>query len=201
MSDIGALLETTVKALHRFEDPLLDAFLELLPPEPGPERDMAARWLPVCDHLLGRELNCAATTRPVVDAFLQGIHGFAWNQTYTADDFGAAFLERYGWVKLVGERGYFESSRLLMSFLVIGPRNTYPAHCHAPKELYVTLAGRASWIKSSRMDGDFIPRQPGEIIHHPAMIWHAVKTDDEPLIALALWRGENLNVKSDTGKG
>ena len=33
------------------------------------------------------------------------------------------------------------------------------------------------------------------------MIWHAVKTDDEPLIALALWRGENLNVKSDTGKG
>ena len=88
-------LRRTVGALRRLEDPLLDEFLELLPPESGPEREMPARWLPVCDSLLGHDLNCAPATRPVVDAFLHGIHGFAWNQTYTADDFGAAFLERY----------------------------------------------------------------------------------------------------------
>ncbi len=197
MSHAPSLLEATVTALRSLDDELLDEFLALLPPDGRAEHAQPARALPVCATLLGAELNGSAVTRPVVDAFLRGIHRFAWNQTYTADDFGAAFLDRYGWVELVGERGCFHSARLLMSFLALGPETTYPAHRHAAEEIYVPLAGDALWMKSREPRGDFVPRQPGDIIHHPSMTWHAIETLDQPLIALALWRGGDLTEKSE----
>ncbi len=200
MTKISQLYEITKQALRAIDDPQLNEFLELLPPETCRERDLPTRTLPVCDYLLKSDLTCSATTRPVIDAFLEGVHGFAWDQTYTAEDFGEDFLQRYGWVELVGERGYYYSTKLLISFLVIGPHNTYPPHRHVADENYLPLAGNALCMKGRKNGANYILRPPGSIVHHPSRVWHSVRSDDQPLIVLAFWRWGNLTEKSDTGK-
>ena len=44
--------------------------------------------------------------------------------------------------------------------------------------------------------GRFRRRAAGEVIHHPSNVSHAMRTGDEPLVALYLWRGGPLAQKS-----
>jgi hypothetical protein len=116
-----------------------------------------------------------------------------WRQTYSADDFGAAFLERYGWTELIGLRGPIASERIACGFLMLGPGIDYPAHAHEAEELYLPLAGTALW---RRDESDFVSRRPGAPIVHRPWEPHAVRTQAEPLLALYVWRGGELAAKS-----
>lgn len=45
-------------------------------------------------------------------------------------------------------------------------------------------------------EGGFHVRQAGEVIHHASNVSHAMRTGDEPLLALYIWRGGPLAQKS-----
>lgn len=121
-----------------------------------------------------------------------------WGQTYTADDFGQSFIDNYGWLELVGTRGHFADESVACGFLVLGPNLHYPDHHHEAEEIYIPLTGGTRWRKG---DDDFAYREGGEVIHHPSNISHAMKTGEEPLLALYLWRGGPLAARSTlTGK-
>ena len=45
-------------------------------------------------------------------------------------------------------------------------------------------------------DGPFRRREAGEIIHHASNVNHAMRTGEEPLLALYLWRGGPLAARS-----
>ena len=119
--------------------------------------------------------------------------GLQWRQTYGVADFGAAFLQGYGWAEFVGLRGPVASTRIACGVLVLGPGVVYPAHAHAAEEVYLPMHGVAEW---ARGDQGFVPVPVGQGIHHSPWVPHAMRVGAEPLVALYLWRGGDLAAKS-----
>ena len=160
------------------------------PPRALPQPLPVTRWLERIEH------RATPTTRALCRELSQAAAHLSWGQTYSADDFGPAFLERYGWTELIGQRGPYASDSTACGFLLLGPDIAYPRHRHEAEEVYVVLSGTAAWQKA---DGPVAPQAPGTVIHHPPWCWHAMRTGEEPLLALYLWRGGNLTQKSEIG--
>ncbi|WP_159082440.1 dimethylsulfonioproprionate lyase family protein [Paragemmobacter aquarius] len=155
-------------------------------PEGGARRAQVPGVLPVCRWLEGMAGGLGGEVA-------RGAVALEWRQTYGAGDFGAAFLERYGWTEIVGLRGPVPSERVAAGFLLLGPDVTYPAHAHEAAEIYLPLSGVAWWQKG---DAAFAPVPVGQAIHHAPWVPHAMRTGAEPMLALYLWRGGDLAAKS-----
>ncbi len=163
-------------------------------PMPGAhQRATTPCRLPVLDWLPTLATATTARTESLVTTLMAAAPNLAWGQTYSDSDVPAAFLARYGWTELVGQRGPFPHDRLALGFLLLGPGTEYPAHRHEAEELYIPLAGSALWQSGP---APFEARSPGTAIHHPSWTPHAMRTRGEPLLALYLWRGGDLTQKS-----
>lgn len=185
-------LAAAVRALlDGFDQPELAPFLDEWPAPDTARRMVEPRPLPVLRWL--DQALAAAATRPLVDEVVAAAGALAWGQTYAAGDLGERFLERYGWSELIGLRGPIASDRLACGVLLLGPEIEYPPHSHAAEEIYLPLAGAADWLRG---DEGWRQRHPGELIHHPSGIAHAMRTGGQPLLALYLWRGGDLAQKS-----
>jgi hypothetical protein len=188
----AGLADATRSALDALGAPLVAEFLEAWPRAPG-ERPVQPAALPAL-----RFLPTIATAAPqvapsLVGAVLSSAATLAWHQTYTAREMSADFLDNYAWTEVLGLRGPMHSERLACGFLLLGPRTHYPSHCHAAEELYVPLSGRAEWRQG---DGIWRLREPGTVIEHRSEELHAMRTQDEPLLAVYLWRGGDLAQKA-----
>lgn len=160
-------------------------------------RELEPRSLPVTAQL-GRCVSLASEAgRPLASLLAAYAELLCWGQTYAAADFGADFLDNYGWVELFGTRGHFANDTIAAGFLLLGPAITYPDHHHVAAEIYIPLTGGAEWRKG---DGAFVRKAADEIIHHPSNVNHAMRTGTEPLLALYLWRGGPLAQKSVIGR-
>lgn len=160
--------------------------------------DMPARTLQphdlACSILLDRTIQLASdATRPLASALAAHRLGLRWGQTYTAADFGQHFIDNYGWVELFGTRGHFENDTVAAGFLILGPDVDYPDHHHVAEEVYIPLTGGTRWRMG---DAPYAVREAGEVIHHASNVNHAMRTGNEPLLALYLWRGGPLAAKS-----
>ena len=162
-------------------------------PDLGATRPVAPCSLPVLSWRDAARRSSVPSTAPLVEVLTAHADVLAWRQSYTAADFGAAFLQRYGWTELVGLRGPIPSGTIACGILMLGPDIDYPAHAHEAEELYLPLAGKARW---TRGDGAAIERPAGTPIHHPSWVPHAMRTGAEPLLALYVWRGGDLAAKS-----
>ncbi len=159
-----------------------------------PDRLLEPQFLPVLEYL--PRLSSMATTpyRAIIDSLIQTQSNLRFGQTYSEADFGAGFLHQYGWIKLLGPDAYWHSDQLASGFLILGDDVTYPQHWHQAEEIYLPISGNAEWYR----EGQGWRRQPaGSLIHHASRVKHATRTIGEPMIALYLWRGGDLNQKSD----
>lgn len=194
---------------HSVLAPLVQAFRELLAVTPEADaflrdwpgklfaRPVGRRSLPVVGALRGLAEMAAPQTRALVEAIEAVAQELDWRQTYTAADFGELFLETYGYNEWIGQRGAFMSDSVACGVLLLGPETEYPDHSHEAEELYLPLAGCAFW----RSDGsDWRLRRPGEWIHHPSWVPHAMRTSEEPLLAAYVWRAGDLTAKSRIGR-
>ena len=120
-------------------------------------------------------------------------NSLAWGQTYSAQDFGLGFLEKYGWTEIIGQRGPIASDRIACGFLLLGSQVEYPRHRHEAQEVYVPLTGKTLWLQGNQ---DWNYRTPGLPVYHASWEPHAMRTETVPLLALYLWRGGNLVQKS-----
>ncbi len=189
-SGVAALADLVRRQLAGLVEarPFLDAF-----PDLTPRRAPQPRQLPVCRWLAGLERYAAPHTVALVRALVDEAERLEWRQTYSAADFGPAFLQGYGWTEVIGLRGPIPSEQIACGFLLLAPELEYPAHAHEAEELYVPLAGRAQWMRG---DEGFRERAPGALIEHASWTPHAMRTTSEPLLALYLWRGGDLAAKS-----
>ncbi|RWL48049.1 MAG: transcriptional regulator [Mesorhizobium sp.] len=121
-----------------------------------------------------------------------------WGQTYTAADFGQGFVDNYGWLEVFGSRGHFVNNEVAGGLLILGPNIVYPDHHHIAEEIYIPLTGGTAWRMG---EGNFHIRDAGEVIHHASNVNHAMRTGEDPLMALYLWRGGPLAQKSTIGSG
>lgn len=98
----------------------------------------------------------------------------------------ASFVGRFAFVEIVGPEGLIADERIKLGLYLQSPNTYYPPHAHAAEELYLPLSGTALWQQG---EGDFVPRAPGELIHHQSWESHAMQTGDQPLLAMWAWRG------------
>ena len=146
------------------------------------------RWLPQIGG------DPAAFGVDLVAAVCRAAPSMAWRQTYSAKDLDAAFLDNYGWSEILGGgNGPLASERIACGFLILGPSTHYPRHRHEAEEIYLPLSGTAAWQQG---DADWQDRAPGALIHHASEEPHAMRTGGSPLLALYLWRGDNLAQKA-----
>jgi quercetin dioxygenase-like cupin family protein len=151
-------------------------------------RAQASTGLPVLCHLSRLLAVAPPVTRPLVRALHSAGPLLGWHQTYSAEQVGQRFLEHYGWSELVGLGGPVPGTEFAAGFLILGPDIDYPPHRHEALELYLPLAGRASWWRG----GGWHEAQPGETVCHASWEAHAMRTGGEPLLALYLWRSKNI---------
>jgi hypothetical protein len=59
--------------------------------------------------------------------------------------------------------------------------------------MYLPLSGTAAWQQGDAVWRD---RAPGTLIHHAGDEPHAMRTGASPLLALYLWRSDNLAQKA-----
>ncbi|MDB6086320.1 MAG: hypothetical protein JWN43_4201 [Gammaproteobacteria bacterium] len=147
----------------------------------------ALRWLP--------EVREAAPTFSVslVDALVSAAPSLAWQRSYSPAAVGATFFDNYGWTELAGLTGPTPSAHLACGVLLLGPHLFYPPHRHEADEIYVPLSGTAEWKGG---DDEWREREPGSVIHHARYQPHAMRTGRAPMLALYLWRSDNLAQKS-----
>jgi hypothetical protein len=145
------------------------------------------RWLPDIAH------DSAAFGRDLVAAVCRAAASLAWRQTYTARDLDGAFLENYGWSEILGASGPLTGGRLACGFLILGPATHYPRHRHEAEEIYLPLSGTAAWQQG---DAVWRERPPGTLIHHAGDEPHSMRTGAGPLLALYLWRSDDLAQKA-----
>lgn len=168
--------------------PFRDGLMQELAP-----RDLAPRGLACLARLDRLAAGAEPEEKPLVVLIAALRDRLHWGQTYTVEDFGQAFVDNYGWMEIAGTRGHFASDSVAAGVLILGPDIHYPDHHHEAEEIYIPLAGAAEWRKG---DGEFVARRPGETIHHPSNVNHAMRTGSEPLVALYLWRGGPLAARS-----
>jgi quercetin dioxygenase-like cupin family protein len=94
-------------------------------------------------------------------------------------------------VALIGPGGLIDHPRLRAGLFVQVENAYYPLHCHAAAETYILLQGHADWT-AGKTTASF---GPGAVIHHPPFIPHALRTRDQPVVALWRWGGD-ISVES-----
>src|SRR5947209_9452595 len=97
-----------------------DAYLRDWPNDGAPLRQTTPSALPVLAWLSSACRAGASQAAEILSALDRASAGLAWRQTYAAEDFGPALLERYGWTELIGERGPIASARIAVGFLLLG---------------------------------------------------------------------------------
>ncbi len=199
-SETETLTLSLVSAVRNYLDSIhhghrvhLNAFFADWPEAGYATRDIPPHPLPVLSWLAEAVKATGTDIASVANMLAVAANHLAWGQTYSSDDIGAAFLERYGWTELIGQRGPVASKRIACGFLLLGPDIEYPPHRHEAEEIYVPLTGGTLWMRGGE---GWVRRSPSSPIYHPAWTPHAMRTAATPLLALYLWRGGDLVQKS-----
>ena len=161
-----------------------------------PARPLEPRPLGCLGHLERIAELAPPAIRPLSQFVADHRGELRWGQTYTAADFGQAFIDNYGWLEVFGTRGHFVNEEVAAGVLILGPGIAYPDHHHIAEEIYIPLTGGTEWRMG---EGGFHAREAGEVVHHASNVNHAMRTGREPLMALYIWRGGPLAQKSTIG--
>ena len=162
-------------------------------PKPSARRSPQFSSLPVLRYLPSLRAGALPFSAALVDALIGSAAHLAWRRSYSRPSVSEQFLENYGWTEFVGLIGPLASTQLACGVLLLGPGTLYPSHHHEAEEIYVPLAGIADWTQGG---GDWRRQEPGTVIHHAPHESHAMRTTAMPLLALYLWRSDNLAQKS-----
>ena len=119
-----------------------------------------------------------------IRALLPDLH---WLYRYDVTEFLPEFSENWAHAEIAGPTGLASCDQLRIGLILQGPNTFYPGHHHPAVEVYYVLAGTAHWQQGS---GPFVPQPPGNLILHPSGVRHAMRTEDEPLLAIFAWHGE-----------
>lgn len=156
-----------------------------------PTRPPLIRHLPAALALTGTH---AAEAASVLDRVAELL---PWRYGYQERSDAPGLESSMGWAELVGPEAPFPSGEVCFGLTLIGPGSYYLPHHHPAIELYRVLAGHAEWTA----DGQTATQRPGAYILHPANSVHAMRTSEEPLLAIYSWSGDVVSpsVWADAG--
>ncbi|MDG2259239.1 MAG: dimethylsulfonioproprionate lyase family protein [Paracoccaceae bacterium] len=135
----------------------------------------------------------AETGTPETDAIVNAIKVASsdayWTQTYTVEEVGQDFLNRYGYFELLGPTGHFYNDELRGYVGYWGEGLDYGWHNHEAEELYYCLAGEGLFKAEGEADHSLTASQTK---YHSSFQKHAMSTSDKPFLCLAFWRGKGM---------
>ncbi len=150
-------------------------------------------------HHLPAALALARTRAQEVASVLEPIAELLpWRCSYPPRRDAPGLESTMGWAELVGPEAPFRSTEVCFGLTLIGPYNYYLPHRHPATELYRVLAGSAQWTAGEQT----AMQPPGTYILHPTNIAHAMRTGEEPLLAIYSWTGDVVSpsIWADSGR-
>lgn len=140
---------------------------------------------PVCQHLEKSLKNAHHSFKNICKTSLLIKDHLNWqlNDNYK-ELFPKYFFNKKSYVELIGLSGLLLNNKIRIGLLLLGDQVNYPPHHHPASELYNIISGKGFWQKGKK---DFIELQPGQEIFHKPWEAHAMKTSQEPILALFSW--------------
>lgn len=120
-----------------------------------------------------------------------------WQRTYTEEEVGSDFLNRYGYYELIGPKGHFYSKTLRAFIVYWGEQLTYDWHSHEAEEIYLVLAGSGLF----KTKGKQTILKANDYCFHRSWQSHSMITSSEPIITLVLWFGKGIQDMSKMDQG
>lgn len=124
--------------------------------------------------------------RGAVDAMARSLGRVAPSLTweYGYDKVPKSLSQKYAYCEIVGPRGPVQAERLVLGFVLLAPRTTYPQHSHAEiEESYISIAG--AWSEN-----DTAVHAPGSLILNRPGHEHRITTADlDPCLLAYAWIG------------
>ena len=163
----------------------------MIPTAKVSDESRLSRTFPVLEHM-GNAMEIARTeaSEPDIIAALERvatmINLLDWSQnaSYNETNCTPEFLTGYAYAGISGPEGPLVCAAPRGGLMIMGPHVTYPAHNHAPKEIYLVLTPGTQWQLD---EGDWFEVTPGDLIFHDNWQMHAMKTTSQPLLAFAGW--------------
>jgi quercetin dioxygenase-like cupin family protein len=152
---------------------------------PGPTR------LPACCHL-PRALEHAhgqpGFVGALADAFAVIEPQLNWKVRAGAETQGEPFLNGHANATITGPEGLEIRHDVFIGVSLMAPHTRYPDHRHPPEEIYVVLSS-GQWRQASN---PWHEPGIGGLVYNPPNIVHAMRSTDQPLLALwFLWTEPN----------
>ncbi len=89
--------------------------------------------------------------------------------------------------ELLGPDGHLPCENVRVGLLVSDVHTDYPISSHSGEETYMVISGTAEWTVGK---AGYVPKRPGELIHHPAWTPHGRRTGEEPFLGAWRWSGD-----------
>jgi hypothetical protein len=133
-----------------------------------------------------------AATAGLLAAINPVIHFLPWRYSYPPRADAPDLAQNIAFAEILGPEAPLRTDALCLGLTLIGPETLYPAHRHPAVELYLVVAGTATWT----LDGVVREHPPGAVILHPSQAVHAMQTHADPLLAIYFWTGTDVYTTS-----
>jgi quercetin dioxygenase-like cupin family protein len=177
---------------------LLPALADLMSREPRPEAKATAAALraaagtdfaPQPASGLSAGILRAATlpgALPIARLILDAHRWLPWTDSPAASLQPTALRAIKSIVTLLGPDAPIPSGSFLFGLFHQAPDSYYPLHAHEAAETYTILSGTADWQAGDRR----LTLSPGEAIHHPPNLPHAMRAGPDGFLAMWRWSGD-----------
>jgi mannose-6-phosphate isomerase-like protein (cupin superfamily) len=132
----------------------------------------------------------ADAPRPAVAAVMRALaavrEGLPWTYHYAPRSGEEDLADRIGFAELIGPDGPMGAPEVRVGLTLMAPHTVYPMHAHPAVELYWVIAGAARWTTPHA--DRIVP--PDQFVLHRSGEPHAMRTFEEPLLALWGWSGD-----------
>lgn len=159
------------------------AVLAAIPEDASAILEASAEAHPVLRHI---ETWLAAGADPLEGGFAPVAGALPWRYSYAPRVDAPGLETRMAWAEIVGPAAPILNDRVGFGLTFIASDTHYLSHRHPAVELYNVVSGHARW----QAGGQAAIMPPGSFVLHPANIVHAMRTADQPLLAIYSWSGD-----------
>ncbi|MBX2880728.1 MAG: cupin domain-containing protein [Granulosicoccus sp.] len=189
------LFNGLVGYLQTYQHPDLGRFRDVINYAHFQWQPVPIATLPASDFLTASLEHTTRDNRELLQLFAQHQQYCRWEQSYKKSEglVGDDMLAGYGFVEIAGKHGPFVSDQVRFGLGVWGPEIHYPPHRHQAEELYIVLAGEATFNIGHNAPCVFAA---GESAYVQPMAVHGFDTGKLPLVVLYIWQAGDLREQS-----
>lgn len=132
------------------------------------------------------EALAGAASSPFVQALRAAAEHMVWHYGYPARPGEPDRSQAIAFAELIGPDAALVAPDCRIGLTLMARDTLYPMHAHPAVEIYRVIAGSAEW--QTPQSARILP--PGSTILHPSNLPHAMRTYNQPLLALYGWSGD-----------